>query len=226
MESRSTDGVNYNKNNSSGNTKVQLAVSSGISLGLAGFGFAVLHESMITIYSLIRNLDYTVDGMAAQGFFVGGLGQVIAGIICYLELDNFHATAFTSFGLNWMGKGLNYYLANYGNSSNKESSAAQRGILSMGWSIWVGILLASKLKSRFATLIMLIGLNVFVDIETLALWISNTPLKIIASVVGIFTALMAFYNAATNMISIEDSGFVLPRGRVIFGNTSQHHSMA
>ena len=66
-------------------------------LGLAGFGFNTILLQLHNI-GLISNVEPLL-----YGFFWGGLAQVIAGIIDGRRGDTFGLTAFTSYGLFWIG---------------------------------------------------------------------------------------------------------------------------
>jgi len=73
-------------------------------LGLAGFG-------LNTILLQVHNIGL-IDGTLPliYGFFWGGMAQVIAGIIDGRRGDTFGLTAFTSYGLFWIGLSFAFVL--------------------------------------------------------------------------------------------------------------------
>lgn len=69
-------------------------------LGLAAFGIT-------TVLLNLHNLDLITATLTfAYGFFLGGMAQVIAGVIDFKRGNLFGATAFTSYGLFWIGLSL------------------------------------------------------------------------------------------------------------------------
>jgi uncharacterized protein len=73
-------------------------------LGLAAFGFN-------TILLQVHNLGLIDSTMPIIfGFFWGGLAQVIAGIIDGKRGDTFGLTAFTSYGVFWIGLAFSFLL--------------------------------------------------------------------------------------------------------------------
>jgi uncharacterized protein len=76
-------------------------------LGLVGFGFSTMLLQIFNL-GLITNPVPLVFG-----FFWGGVGQVIVGIIEGKRGDVFGLTAFTSYGLFWMGLSF-YFMLSWG----------------------------------------------------------------------------------------------------------------
>ena len=73
-------------------------------LGLAGFG-------LNTILLQIHNIGLISGTMPLiYGFFWGGIAQIIAGIIDARRGDTFGLTAFTSYGLFWLGLSFGFLL--------------------------------------------------------------------------------------------------------------------
>ncbi len=73
-------------------------------LGLAGFG-------LNTILLQIHNIGW-IEGTLpiVYGFFWGGMAQIIAGLIDARRGDTFGLTAFTSYGLFWLGLSFGFVL--------------------------------------------------------------------------------------------------------------------
>jgi uncharacterized protein len=78
--------------------KVKDATANPAPLGLLGFG-------MTTVLLNIHNTGYYGLGamILAMGIFYGGVAQIIAGIMEWKKGNTFGMTAFTSYGLFWMG---------------------------------------------------------------------------------------------------------------------------
>ena len=73
-------------------------------LGLAGFG---LNTILLQIHN-IGLIDSTLP--IIYGLFWGGMAQIIAGIIDARRGDTFGLTAFTSYGLFWIGLSFSFLL--------------------------------------------------------------------------------------------------------------------
>jgi succinate-acetate transporter protein len=81
-------------------TEKEVALADPAALGLAAFGAT-------TVLLNLHNLDLITATLTfAYGFFFGGLAQVIAGLVDFKRGNLFGATAFTSYGLFWIGLSL------------------------------------------------------------------------------------------------------------------------
>src|SRR4030043_1724715 len=121
-------------------------------LGLAGFG-------LNTILLQIHNLGLIESTLPlVYGFFWGGVAQVIAGIIDGRRGDTFGLTAFTSYGLFWLGLSF-YFLLQWTGVVELESSGL--AWLFICWGIFTGYMTIGTLKMSvmhifvFATLTIL-----------------------------------------------------------------------
>jgi len=176
-------------------------------LGLLGFG-------LTTILLNIHNIG--VIGFSsmilAMGIFVGGIAQVIAGILEFKKNNTFGMTAFIAYGFFWISlvaliimplKGL-------GTKPNNVEMAAYLlvwGIFSSG--MLVGTFRISKaLQIVFGLLVVLFfGLAI-------ADYMESESIKIFAGYIGILCGLSALYSSLAQILNEVYGKQILPLGVV------------
>lgn len=114
-------------------------------LALAAFAVTTLMLSLIN--ANVFNAA-TLPVVLGVGFAVGGVTQLIAGLLQFRIGDTFHGVLFSSFGAFWVA--LYYYLEFYA----KQVPAAQAGHALALMLIAFGILAALLLAASFRTCIM------------------------------------------------------------------------
>jgi len=170
-------------------------------LGLAGFGFN-------TILLQVHNIGLTGSILPLiYGFFWGGVAQVIAGIIDGRRGDTFGLTAFTSYGLFWIGLSFGFLLQWMGLVTLDNPGLAWVCIC---WAIFTGYMTIGTFKiSRvhvfvFATLTLLFIL--------LAIHFYGALPAVVAGIEGIFCGAGAVYGSAALILNIKYERWVLPIG--------------
>ena len=170
-------------------------------LGLAGFGFNTILLQIHNI-GLITNVEPLL-----YGFFWGGLAQVIAGIIDGRRGDTFGLTAFTSYGLFWIGLSFMFLMEWLGVVELSGPGLAWVCIL---WGIFTAYMTVGALKISkvhvfvFATLTLLFWLLAPVFFGVL-------PAKV-AGVEGIICGAAAVYGSAAVVLNAMYGRWVLPIG--------------
>lgn len=172
-------------------------------LGLAAFGFN-------TVLLQVHNIGLIPSTMPLiWGFFWGGMAQVIAGVIDARRGDTFGLTAFTSYGVFWIGLGFAFLLEWLG---VVELDGASLAWTMIAWGIFTGYMTFGALKiSRvhlfiFASLTVLFGLlaaHFFGAIPALA-----------AGIEGFFVGGAAVYGSAAVILHSTHQRWVLPIGLV------------
>jgi hypothetical protein len=170
-------------------------------LGLAGFG-------LNTILLQIHNLGL-IDGTLPliYGFFWGGIAQVIAGIIDARRGDTFGLTAFTSYGLFWIGLSFAFVLQWTGFVKLDSPGLAW---LCVAWGVFTGYMTIGTFKiSRlhifvFATLTILFFL--------LAAHFFGAVPAMVPGVEGLVCGSAAAYGSAAVVVHDKFGRWVLPIG--------------
>jgi len=172
-------------------------------LGLAGFG-------LNTILLQIHNVGL-IDGTLPliYGLFWGGIAQIIAGIIDGRRGDTFGLTAFTSYGLFWMGLSFAFILEWAG---IVRLDAPGLAWLCIAWGVFTGYMTIGTLRISwlhvfiFGTLTLLFFL--------LAAYFYGAVPAIIPGIEGLFCGGAAAYGSAAIILHDKFGRWVLPIGSV------------
>lgn len=170
-------------------------------LGLAGFGFNTL---LLQIHN-IGLIDVTMPIM--WGFVWGGAAQVIAGIVDARRGDTFGFTAFTSYGLFWIGLAFAFLLQWLGIITLDGPGLAWTMI---AWSIFTGYMTIGACK------ISRVHVTIFASLTILFALLAGhfygiIPVKV-AGIEGIFVAGSAIYGSAAVVTNAQFKRWVFPIG--------------
>ncbi len=174
-------------------------------LGLLGFG-------MTTVLLNLHNaglfpLSTMIMGM---GVFVGGLAQVIAGIMEFRKGNTFGMTAFCAYGFFWLSLVAVWTFPTLGIAD--ASSEFSMGFYLVVWGLFTTGMFFGTLKMTrvhqvvFATLAALFYLLAIADFT------GNGTVKMIAGVEGIVCGLSAFYGAIAIVLNGQLGRTALPMG--------------
>lgn len=176
-------------------------------LGLTGFG-------LTTILLNIHNAGFYPNNsmILGMGLFVGGLAQLIAGVLESKKNNTFGTTAFTAYGAFWLSLVAIWALPRLGLAEKADETA-------MGWylSVWglftFGMFIGTFRLNRalqvvFGTLVLLFWLLALGDFTR------NGAITIVAGYVGIVCGLSAFYAAIAQVLNEVYGRTVMPLGPV------------
>ncbi len=174
-------------------------------LGLLGFG-------MTTVLLNLHNaglfpLSTMIMGM---GVFVGGLAQVIAGIMEFRKNNTFGMTAFCAYGFFWLSLVAVWTFPNLGIADASSSDAM--GFDLVVWGLFTAGMFFGTLRMTrvhqvvFATLAVLFFLLAIADFS------GSAAVRVIAGVEGIVCGLSAFYGAIAIVLNGQFGRTILPMG--------------
>ncbi len=170
-------------------------------LGLAGFG-------LNTILLQIHNLGWIDSTMPLiYGIFWGGVAQVIAGIIDARRGDTFGLTAFTSYGLFWLGLSFSFLLQWLGLVKLDNSGLAWLFVM---WGIFTGYMTVGTLKMTYMHLFVFTSLTVLFFL--LAAHFFGAIPAIVPGIEGLFCGAAAVYGSAAVVVNAKYGRQVLPLG--------------
>ena len=177
-------------------------------LGLTGFG-------LTTILLNIHNAGFYPNNsmILGMGIFVGGIAQIIAGILESKKNNTFGTTAFVSYGSFWLSLVAIWALPQLGIAEKADESAmgfylATWGLFTLG--MFFGTLRLSRaLQVVFATLVILFALLAIGDFT------HNAAIKTLAGYEGIICGLSALYTAIAQVLNEVYKRTVLPLGPVV-----------
>jgi len=174
-------------------------------LGLLGFG-------MTTVLLNLHNAGlYPLNSMImGMGIFVGGLAQVIAGILESKKNNTFGTTAFSAYGLFWLSLVAIWILPAQGLA--QKSCPFAMGFYLLIWGLFTAGMFVGTLKmtrvhqtifASLAILFFLLAISDFSDSQTI---------KTIAGIEGVFCGFSAFYGALAQVLNEVYGRVVLPLG--------------
>jgi len=187
-------------------------------LGLAAFALTTFILSARNAFG-----DSTTPLLAVFGFavFYGGLAQFAAGMWEFRNRNVFGATAFSTYGGFWMGVAAFLVLVITGKVTPAEINP------SLGW-----ILLAFAIFNTYMLLwstrinVAVFGVFLTLEVTEILLFIGafsgaapGTGLTQIGGLVGILTAVVAWYASAAGVINGMSARPVLPVGGPLWGET-------
>ncbi|KAJ3069252.1 hypothetical protein HDU98_007695 [Podochytrium sp. JEL0797] len=187
----------------------------------APLGFCAF--ALTTFVGGLYNLN--VQGIQSPNVIVGltlaygGLAQLLAGMWEFATGNTFGATAFTSYGAFWISYGYIFVpssgiLAAY---ATREELHSALGIYLLGWSFFTALMLLACLKSNRVLVALFAALLVaFVLLASafLIFSVNSDATKTLTKTAGgimVFGACLAWYLAASHLVTKETSYFELPR---------------
>ncbi|MCX8957509.1 acetate uptake transporter [Erwinia psidii] len=174
-------------------------------LGLMGFG-------MTTILLNLHNAGFfpLTSTIISMGIFVGGLAQIIAGLLEYKKGNTFGLTAFISYGFFWLSLVGIIVLPKM--ALAEPTDATMLGVYLALWGIFTLFMFCGTLKANralqfvFASLTLLFFLLAWGNIA------GNHGVLVFAGYVGIICGASAVYLAMAEVINEQLGCRVLPIG--------------
>jgi uncharacterized protein len=177
-------------------------------LGLFGFGITTL------VLSLANSNLFGTNGLSGAAALplalaFGGGAQLLAGMWEFHAGNTFGATAFTGFGAFWLSF---FVLVTQGFDAKAGTDGV--AVYLLGWTIFTTLLIfgAVRINAVTASLFILLALT-FLALTLDAFHVistTDTTFKVAGGVLGIITALNAFYNATAAVVKDLAGRDVLP----------------
>lgn len=162
-------------------------------LGLIGFGMTTvllnLHNAEIMPLSIV---------IIAMGLAMGGLAQIIAGILEFKAGNTFGGTAFVAYGCFWWSLVIIWALP----VSNAADSFSMGAYLLL-WAIFTGGMFVGALKHNIITKIVFGSLTVLFLLLAAGDFTGNHTITMIAGFEGILCGAAAIYSALGQIINNE-----------------------
>lgn len=190
---RSADGVGHSIT----------AIANPSPLGLFGFAVVSWLSGVMKIVS-----SKTQGSVALTGIFVGGVAQLVAGLLHYAKNNAHSATTFSLYGLHWIVRGSYMHALvtrTYTSTSNNAADATYFALLAVSTLLlWIPSLRMNKVLS--ATL--LVVATVFV-LDAVAAF-DFRGAEITAGVLSCIAATMAFYLCTADLVNETWKRMVIP----------------
>lgn len=176
-------------------------------LGLTGFG-------LTTLLLNIHNIGFYPNNsmILGMGIFVGGIAQIIAGILESKKNNTFGMTAFVAYGSFWLSLVAIWSLPKLGLAEAADEKAmgcylALWGLFTLG--MFAGTFRINRaLQVVFGSLVLLFALLALGDL------LQQPAIKLVGGYVGIVCGLAAFYTAIAQVLNELYERVVLPVGAV------------
>lgn len=169
-------------------------------LGLLGFG-------MTTVLLSLHNADVlALDGVTlAMGIFVGGLAQVLAGIMEYRNGNTFGTVAFTLYGMFWLT-----FVATHAGIEGMSGSGDTLGTWLLLWGILTLFLFIGTLKGRKSLMFVFATLTITFFLLSAGNLGAVDGLVMAGGAVGVICGLAAMYTAFAEILAEQHGREILP----------------
>ena len=169
-------------------------------LGLLGFG-------MTTVLLSLHNADVlALDGVTlAMGIFVGGLAQVLAGIMEYRNGNTFGTVAFTLYGMFWLT-----FVATHAGIEGISGSGDTLGTWLLLWGILTLFLFIGTLKGRKSLMFVFATLTITFFLLSAGNLGAVDSLVMAGGAVGVICGLAAMYTAFAEVLAEQHGREILP----------------
>ncbi len=182
--------------------KINSTIANPSPLGLLGFGMTTvllnLHNANIIPLSIV---------IIAMGLTIGGVSQIIAGIMEFLKNNVFGATAFTAYGFFWLSLIVIWINPTADIAAADEKSM---GFYLLLWGIFTAFMFIGTLKHNRGTQFVFLTLTVLFFMLSIGDFTGNAAIKIAAGWVGIVCGASAIYNSVAQIINNEYGKVILP----------------
>jgi uncharacterized protein len=175
-------------------------------LGLTCFGLTTM---LLNLHNAgIFKMDSTILGM---GFFVGGLAQVIAGIMEFRKGNTFATTAFLAYGTFWMSLAFAVivkpiWLTKIG----MEASGKGLAWYLLLWGIFTVFMFVGTLRINRVLQFVFLTLVVLFVLLAIGIGWGNTGIIKAGGIVGLFTGAAALYLAMAELLEEIYEKVMLP----------------
>jgi succinate-acetate transporter protein len=190
------------------------AIADPAPLGLAGFALTTL---LLSAHNAGWAPDFIWFGAA---IFYGGLAQFVAGMWSFRRGNVFTATAFSTYGAFWFSLATYVFVVVFLKAPVKGADVTN----SLGWfllafAIFNTYMMFWSLRVNMAVFLVFLTL----ELTEILLFIgffngseAGSGLVFVGGLVGILTALVAFYTSAADVVSGMAGRYVLPVGKPLW----------
>ena len=181
-----------------------LSTADPAPLGLAGFAATTFVLSFVNAGLVNAGVVAAVLPLA---LFYGGLAQLLAGLLEYRRGNTFGTTAFTTYGAFWLAFAF-YEWFFKSLAGTHEATAAGMFLLMFG--IVTAYLAIAALRVSGAVLTVFVLLTLTFLLLAIGALAGVSGITKVGGVVGILTALAAFYTSAAGVVNATWKRQILP----------------
>jgi succinate-acetate transporter protein len=191
-----------------------LAVADPAPLGLAAFALTTF---LLSAANAGWMKSATGDAWLGYAFAYGGLGQLLAGMWEFKNKNVFGATAFSTYGGFWIGLGLWAKLV-------APTATGLTGVKDLGWILlsfaifntYMLIISTQVNAAVFAVFLTLEVTEILLFIGFLTTKTGSGGLIKVGGIVGVITAIVAWYTSAAGVMNGHRGKVIFPVGKPLF----------
>ncbi|MGI6154154.1 MAG: acetate uptake transporter [Christensenellaceae bacterium] len=181
-------------------------------------GLGLLGLAVVTLVASSQKLGLTsgASGVMGWAIFLGGLAQLIAGIIDFKKNNVFGGTAFIAYGLFWMAVQFSsaVTLGIFGEAAQGAYDPTQNGVGFLGYLIFTVFMTIGALRTNKVLFFIFFFIDLlFLGLSLSSFGIAAEPMHMLAAVSELIIALLSFYGAGANVLNHQAGGTVLPLGK-------------
>lgn len=174
-------------------------------LGLAAFATTTFVLSVFNAGILPKSLESVVLPIA---LFYGGFAQLLAGMWEFRKANTFGAVAFTSYGAFWLSFAA--YVEFVAPALPESGAATATGLFLLAWTIFTAYMTVASLRVSGAVAAVFVVLLATLVLLTAAELSGIPALGTVGGVLGLITALLAWYASGAGVINATWGRTVLP----------------
>ena len=172
-------------------------------LGLLGFGMTTillnLHNAGIIPLSLV---------IVAMGLALGGVVQIIAGLLAFKGGNNFQGYAFVAYGFFWISLVMIWTLKT--DYPEMAADLTSMGYYLLVWGVFTLFMTIGTITHNTSTKLTFSSLTLLFFLLAIADFTGSELIKHIAGYVGIVCGLIAFYGAVGQIVNQELNKNIFP----------------
>jgi succinate-acetate transporter protein len=176
-------------------------------LGLMGFGITAILLNL-------ANAGFVAVGspVLVAGIFIGGVAQLVAGVMEWKKRNAFGTVAFTAYGLFWLSLVALILMPRFGlaEAADRSGMAAYLFV----WGLFTVVLFVATLKMNRAVMIVFFALTILFFLLAIADATGSAALQRVAGYEGILCGLGAMYIGAAQILNEVWGRPVLPVGTI------------
>jgi uncharacterized protein len=176
-------------------------------LGLMGFGITTILLNLANVGVLAVGSAVLVAGLA-----IGGVAQLVAGLMEWKKRNTFGTVAFTAYGLFWLSLVALIVMPRFGlaDAADRSGMAAYLFV----WGLFTVVLFVATLKMNRAVMIVFFALTMLFFLLAIADATGSVTLQRVAGYEGIVCGLGAMYIGAAQILNEVWGRSVLPLGTI------------
>ena len=170
-------------------------------LGLLGFGLTTILLNLAN--AGIIELSIVI---IAMGIALGGLAQIIAGVLEFKQGNTFGGTAFVAYGFFW----LSFVLIKTGLPNIPAADTTSLGFYLLLWAVFTGFMFIGTLTHNTISKLVFGSLTLLFLLLAIGDFTEIHMITVIAGFVGIVCGLFAVYSSVGQIVNQELNKNVMP----------------